>query len=65
MSARASRYRSCGLRLVDASRVNPDTVMPSFYRTEGLTRVGPAWRGKPILSAGEIEDAIAYLASLK
>jgi len=52
-------------RLVDASRVNPDTVMPAFHRTEGLTRVGAAWRGKPILSAQEIEDAVAYLAGLK
>ncbi|HYZ61079.1 MAG TPA: sulfur oxidation c-type cytochrome SoxX [Acetobacteraceae bacterium] len=53
------------LRLVDASRVNPDTVMPAFYRTEGLNRVGAAWRGKPILTAAEIEDAVAYLATLK
>ena len=52
-------------RLVDASRENPETVMPAFYRTEGLTRVGAAWRGKPILSAQEIEDAVAYLAGLK
>lgn len=52
-------------RLVDASRLNPDTVMPSFYGTEGLTRVGPAWRGKPILGAQEIEDAVAYLSTLK
>jgi len=52
-------------RLVDASRVNPDTVMPSFFRTEGLVRVGAPWRGKPILSAGDIEDAVAYLATLK
>jgi sulfur-oxidizing protein SoxX len=52
-------------RLVDASRMNPATVMPSFFRTEGLTRVGAAWRGKPILSAQEIEDAVAYLATLK
>jgi sulfur-oxidizing protein SoxX len=52
-------------RLMDASRVNPDTVMPSFFRTEGLVRVGAPWRGKPILSAGEIEDAVAYLATLK
>ena len=52
-------------RLVDASRVNPATVMPSFYRREGLTRVGAAWRSKPILSAQEIEDAVAYLATLR
>ena len=53
------------LRLVQASRLNPATVMPDFYRTEGLTRVGPAWRGKPALGAQEIEDAVAYLSSLK
>lgn len=53
------------LRLIDARRVNPETVMPSFYRTDGLTRVGAAWRGKPILSAQEIEDAVSFLATLK
>jgi sulfur-oxidizing protein SoxX len=53
------------LRLVDASRLNPATIMPSYYRLEGLVRVGPAWRGKPILSAEQIEDMVAYLASLR
>jgi sulfur-oxidizing protein SoxX len=53
------------LRLVDASRLNPATIMPSYYRLEGLLRVGPAWRGKPILSAEQIEDIVAYLASLR
>ena len=53
------------LRLVDASRLNPETIMPSYYRLEGLMRVGPAWRGKPILSAEQIEDMVAYLASLR
>jgi sulfur-oxidizing protein SoxX len=53
------------LRLVDASRLNADTIMPSYYRVEGLTRVAPAWRGKPILSAEQIEDAVAYLATLR
>jgi len=53
------------LRLVDASRLNPPTIMPSYYRIEGLARVGPAWRGKPILSAEQIEDLVAYLASLR
>ena len=51
-------------RLVDASRSNPDTVMPSFGVVEG-TRVGVAWRGRPILSSQEIEDATAYLAGLR
>ena len=53
------------LRLVDASRLNAATIMPSYYRLEGLTRVGAAWRDKPILSAGQIEDMVAYLASLR
>nr|WP_244562347.1 sulfur oxidation c-type cytochrome SoxX [Bradyrhizobium lablabi] len=53
------------LRLVDASRLNPGTIMPSYYRLDGLVRVGASWRGKPILSAEQIEDIVAYLASLR
>ncbi len=52
------------LRLVDASRLNPATIMPSYYRVDGLARVAAAWRGKPILSAEQIEDVVAYLATL-
>jgi sulfur-oxidizing protein SoxX len=53
------------LRIVDASRLNPATIMPSYYRIDGLTRVGPAWRGKPVLSAEQIEDIVAYLVTLR
>jgi sulfur-oxidizing protein SoxX len=53
------------LRLVDASRLNAATIMPSYYRVDGLNRVGPAWRGKPILSAEQIEDIVAYLVTLR
>ena len=53
------------LRLVDPARVNPKTIMPAYYRTEGLTRVAPAYRGKPVLTAEQIEDVVAYLLSLK
>jgi L-cysteine S-thiosulfotransferase len=53
------------LRLVNASRLNAATIMPSYYRVDGLERVAPAWRGKPILSAEQIEDIVAYLASLR
>jgi L-cysteine S-thiosulfotransferase len=53
------------LRLVDASSLNPATIMPSYYRLDGLDRVGPAWRGKPILSAEQIEDIVAYLTTLR
>jgi sulfur-oxidizing protein SoxX len=53
------------LRLVDTSRLNPATIMPSYYRTDGLVQVGATWRGKPILSAEQIEDIVTYLASLR
>ncbi len=47
------------------SRLNPATIMPSYYRIDGLTRVGPGWQGKPILSAEQIEDVVAYLVTLR
>jgi L-cysteine S-thiosulfotransferase len=53
------------LRLVDASRLNPATIMPSYYRVDGLVRVGPALRDRPILSAEQIEDMLAYLVTLR
>jgi sulfur-oxidizing protein SoxX len=53
------------LRIVDASRLNPDTIMPPYYRVEGLMRVSPGFRGKPILTAEQIEDVVAYLMTLK
>jgi L-cysteine S-thiosulfotransferase len=53
------------LRIVDASRVNPQTIMPAYYRTEGLTRVAPSQRGKTVLSAQQIEDVVAFLVTLK
>jgi L-cysteine S-thiosulfotransferase len=53
------------LRLVDASHLNAATIMPSYYRIDGLDRVGPAWRSKPIVSAEQIEDIVAYLARLR
>jgi len=52
-------------RIVDPSRVNPDTIMPAYFRAEGLTRVAPAYRGKPLLTAEQIEDIVAYLVSLR
>jgi sulfur-oxidizing protein SoxX len=52
------------LRVVDASRVNPDTIMPPYYRRHDLTRVAPAYAGKPILNAQQVEDVVAFLATL-
>ena len=53
------------LRIVDASRVNPKTIMPAYFRTEGLTRVTPSQRGKTVLTAQQIEDVVAFLVTLK
>ena len=53
------------LRLVDASRLNAATIMPSYYRTDGLNRIGRSWQGKTILTAEQIEDIVAYLVSLR
>jgi sulfur-oxidizing protein SoxX len=53
------------LRIVDSSRINPATIMPAYYRTEGLTRVAPAWRDKPVLTAEQIEDVVAFLTTLR
>ena len=53
------------LRIVDSSRINPTSIMPAYHRTEGLVRVAPAWRGKTILSAEQIEDVVSFLMTLK
>lgn len=53
------------LRLVDASRLNPNTIMPPYYRTEDLNRAARAYAGKPVLSAEQVEDVVAFLATLK
>ncbi len=53
------------LRLVDSSRVSAATLMPPYFRTDGLVRVAPAFKGKPVLTAAQIEDVVAYLLTLK
>ena len=53
------------LRLVNPKIVNPDTIMPAFYKNTGLTRVMKKFQGKTILNAQEIEDVLAYLKTLK
>jgi sulfur-oxidizing protein SoxX len=53
------------LRIADASRINPATIMPSYYNTDGLNRVATAHQGKTILTAQQIEDVVAWLQTLK
>ena len=53
------------LRIVDGSRLNADTIMPAYYRSGGLQRVARNFQGKTILSPDQVEDVVAYLATLK
>lgn len=53
------------LRVADARRLNPATIMPPTYRIEGLQRVGSAWQGRPVLSAQQVEDVVAFLRTLR
>ncbi len=53
------------LRIVDASRLNSATIMPPYYRTDGLDRVAANFRGRPVLTAEQIEDVVAYLMTLR
>ncbi|MEM8920546.1 MAG: sulfur oxidation c-type cytochrome SoxX [Pseudomonadota bacterium] len=53
------------LQIVDAALINPDTIMPSYYRTHGFHQVGNSYAGAPALSSQDVEDLAAFLASLK
>jgi L-cysteine S-thiosulfotransferase len=63
--ARTLSVAQLRLRVVDNMRVNPTTIMPSYYRIEGFNSVAGAYRGKPILEARQVEDIVAYLATLQ
>ena len=62
-----SRYDAGELRLrvVNPKFVNPDTIMPAFYRADGFHRVLKGFEGESVLTAQEVEDVVAYLATLK
>ncbi len=52
-------------RVVDSTLMNPDTVMPSYYRVDGLVQVDAAFDGQPVLTAQEVEDLIAFLLTFR
>ena len=52
-------------RLLAPERFNPQTLMPSYGRSEGFERVALARRGQPLLDAQQIEDVVEWLAGLK
>jgi len=53
------------LRVADSQRLNPQSIMPSYYRVDGLNEVAKNWRGKPVLTAQEVEDTVAFLVTLR
>ena len=53
------------LRVADITKVSPQATMPAFHRTEGLVRVAGQYQGKPALSGQQVEDVVAWLATLK
>lgn len=53
------------LRVVDPKTINPATMMPAYFRSEGLHRVLPEFAGKTILDAQQVEDVVAFLAASK
>lgn len=53
------------LRLIDPTKVNPAAAMPAYHRVAGLLHVEARYRDRPVLSAQEIEDVVAYLSGLK
>jgi sulfur-oxidizing protein SoxX len=53
------------LRIVDSGAVNPGTIMPAYYRLDGFERVAPAFRGRTVLTAEQIEDVVAFLMTLR
>jgi len=53
------------LQIVDSMRLNPQTIMPSYYRVDGLNQVAAGLRGKPVLTAQQVEDVVAYLLTLR
>ena len=61
-----SRYSAGELRLriVDPKLLNPDSVMPSYYKMDGLHEVADEYRDQPIYSAQNVEDVVAYLLTL-
>jgi L-cysteine S-thiosulfotransferase len=53
------------LRVADARSLNPTSLMPSFHKPDAGERVATAYQGKPILTAQEVEDVVAFLKTLQ
>lgn len=67
LAGAGSRHSAAQLRLriADARALDPQGLMPSLHRADGLQRVAPAWQGRPVLSAQQVEDVVAFLQTLR
>ena len=53
------------IRIIDAKLINPDTIMPSYFKILKYPRTPESFLGKTILKAEEVEHLVEYLYSLK
>jgi sulfur-oxidizing protein SoxX len=63
LSGLASRYTAeeLRLRIADARRYNPQTIMPPYFSTEGLHNVARSYAGTTALAEQALADIVAYL----
>ncbi len=67
LTGAGSRWTEAQLRLrvADARRLNPGSLMPSFHPAQlpddSAAHVARTWRGMPVLNAQQVEDVVAYL----
>jgi sulfur-oxidizing protein SoxX len=70
----ADRWSEAELRgiVANAKVMFPESMMPSFYKTEGYIRPGDGFTGdaatgdlEPLLTAQQVEDVVAFLKTLK